>query len=80
MERIEPKCREDIPSRHLATVVVTGIPARRGTIELAAHLLHQLLRAFRLACEVLEIHGVVAGLIAVGILPNEAAGVTVDLA
>ena len=49
-------------------------------VELAAHLLHQFLCAFGFARKIVQIHGVMAGLVAVGVLPDETAGVTVHLA
>ena len=80
MEGIEAESGEDIPCRHLSAVVVAGITARRGAIELTPHLLHQLLGAFRLTREVIEIDRMMTRLVAVGILSDEAAGVAVHLA
>ena len=80
IERIETQRREDVPGRHLAAVIVAGVTAGSGIVELAAYLLHQLLSAPGLTRKVIEIDGMVARLVAVSILADEPAGIAVHLA
>ena len=70
--RIKAHSREHTPSRHLTAILVSGIAVATVSVEVIHHLFHIVLRLGGLADEVIHIHSVVARLIAVGILPDEA--------
>ena len=71
---IEAEGREDVPSGHLAAIVVATQPADVGTIHAVHDGAHPLLRLPRLGGPGVEVGDVVAGLVAVHVAAHEAVG------
>jgi len=69
--RVESHCTEDVPCRHLTTVLVAAQPFRSGLVEVRHYPVDKCLRLPRLAVVIIEVTNVMARFVSVRVEPDQ---------